>query len=55
MSIISAICAEQAEKVRKEWVRRLKSVLDNKFVSDKNKLASISKITADINSYYFLE
>ena len=55
MSIISSIYADYAEEIKKEWVHKLKHVLNDKSKSDGDKLTDIEKIVNTINKHHFSE
>ncbi len=54
MSMASAVYAEYAEKVRKEWVEKLKSALYSK-TSDDKIVAMVSTVVEEMDQFYFSE
>ena len=54
MSISSSLYAEYAERVRIEWVKKLKSAITLP-VDDFSKLQAISEVIAEIDEHYFSE
>jgi len=55
MSIISSIYAEKAERVRKEWVEKLKSATTTSRLNDSQKLILIKEIIDEMDAFYFSE
>ena len=49
MSIMSAICAEADNKVKDEWVRKLKIAIEN------NDMEHVKDIVEEMDKFYFSE